>query len=100
MSDEQMRSFMERIAELEQDMTSADALVHSARLEPSENAKVVVVRKGKPLMTDGPFAETREQLGGFYIVEASDMDEALSWATRTSECIGRPIEVRAFAGMR
>ena len=100
MDDEQMRTFMQRIRELEQDMTSADALVRSARLEPSESAKVVAVRDGKPVTTDGPFAETKEQLGGFYIVEASDLDAALSWARKTSECVGKPIEVRAFADMR
>ena len=97
MGDEQMRTFMQRIGELEQDMTSSGALIHSARLASAEGAKVVAVRDGKPVVTDGPFAETKEQLGGFYIVEASDLDDALSWARRTSECIDKPIEVRAFA---
>jgi hypothetical protein len=100
MTEEQMKAFMRNVGELEQDMTAADALVYSARLEPAESAKVVAVRDGKPLTTDGPFAETKEQLGGFYIIDAEDFDEAVSWAQRTSECIGRPIEVRAFAAMR
>ena len=52
------------------------------------------------MITDGPFAETKEQLGGFYIVNAKDLDEALSWASKTTACIGPPIEVRPFAAAR
>ena len=48
------------------------------------------------LTTDGPFAEAKEHLGGFYIVEAEDLDGALAWGAKTSECIMRPIEVRPF----
>jgi hypothetical protein len=100
MTDEQMKEFMRNVRELEQEMTSADALVYSARLDAAENAKVVAVTNGKPLTTDGPFAETKEQLGGFYIINAANIDEALSWAQQTSECVARPIEVRPFAAMR
>ena len=50
-------------------------------------------------MTDGPFAETKEQIGGFYIIKAGNNDEALSWAQKTSACIGMPIEVRPFLNM-
>jgi hypothetical protein len=81
-------------------MTAADALVHSGRLAEAETARVVRAERGETLITDGPFAETKEQLGGFYIVNAKDMDEALSWASKTSACIGRPIEVRPFFGLR
>ncbi|CAN5685406.1 hypothetical protein BH20ACT23_BH20ACT23_12750 [soil metagenome] len=48
---------------------------------------------------DGPFAEAKEHLGGFYIVNAGDIDEALSWAQKTSACVGMPIEVRPFFEM-
>ena len=48
------------------------------------------------LTTDGPFAESREHLGGFYIVAAEDLDAALAWASKTSAIIGAPIEVRPF----
>ena len=48
------------------------------------------------MVTDGPFAEAKEHLGGFYIITAADLDEALEWAAKTSTCIGRPIEVRPF----
>jgi hypothetical protein len=58
---------------------------------------VVRVAGADVLTTDGPFIESREHLAGFYIIEAGDLDAALSWATRVSEAIDRPIEVRPFA---
>ena len=50
------------------------------------------------LTTDGPFVESKEHLGGFYIIQAKDLDAALAWATRVTEAIKVPIEVRPFAG--
>jgi hypothetical protein len=99
MTDEQMQDSMRRIGELEQEMASADALVYSGRLHGPETATVVTVTAGETLTTDGPFAEAKEHLGGFYIVDAGDIDEALSWAQKTSACVGRPIEVRPFFEM-
>ena len=49
------------------------------------------------LTTDGPFAESKEHLGGFYIIEAADLDAALGWASKVTACINVPIEVRPFA---
>jgi hypothetical protein len=51
---------------------------------------------GELLTTDGPFAESKEHLGGFYIIEANDLDAALAWAAKTTEAVGSPIEVRPF----
>jgi hypothetical protein len=99
MTSEQVQEFMRRVGELEQEMRTADALVYSGRLQGSEVARVVTVAGGKTLTTDGPFAETKEQLGGFYIVDAADIDEALSWAAKTSACVQKPIEVRPFFEM-
>ena len=48
------------------------------------------------LTTDGPFAESKEHLGGFYIIEAADLDAALAWASKTTACVAKPIEVRPF----
>ena len=64
------------------------------QLTPVEMATTVRVRDGKRVTTDGPFAETREQLGGFYIVEAKDLDEALSLAERIPSARMGSIEVR------
>jgi hypothetical protein len=63
-------------------------------LEPSSTATVVRVKSGKTVRTDGPFAETREQLGGFYIVEAKDLDEAVGLAARIPSAKTGAIEVR------
>jgi hypothetical protein len=67
-------------------------------LHGPETATVVRVSGGDALTTDGPFPESKEHLAGFYMIDAEDLDSALGWATRVSEAIGRPIEVRPFAG--
>jgi hypothetical protein len=100
MSDEEMRRGHEKIAGLEQEMEAAGALVLSARLDAPDSAAVVRTNGGKVTTTDGPFVESKEMLGGFYIVEAPDRQVALSWASKTSAAIGMPIEVRPFFGMR
>jgi hypothetical protein len=63
-------------------------------LQPSSTATTVRVREGKTLTTDGPYAETREQLGGYYLVEAKDLDEALKIAARIPGAKTGAIEVR------
>jgi len=63
-------------------------------LEPTSTATTVRVRNGKIAVTDGPFAETREQLGGFYLVEAKDLDEAVALAARIPSALVGSIEVR------
>lgn len=63
-------------------------------LEPTSTATTVRVREGKTLTTDGPFAETREQLGGYYVVEAADLDEAIKLAARIPGAKTGSIEVR------
>ena len=63
-------------------------------LQPTSTATTVRVREGKTLATDGPFAETREQLGGYYLVEAKDLDTAIALAARIPEAREGSIEVR------
>jgi hypothetical protein len=64
-------------------------------LQPTSTATTVTLKNGKPLSTDGPFAETKEQLGGYYLVEAKDLDEAMAIAARIpSVKVGGKIEVR------
>ena len=65
-----------------------------APLRPTATATTVRVREGKRLVTDGPFAETREQLGGYYLVEAKDLDEAIAIAARIPGARTGSIEVR------
>jgi hypothetical protein len=97
MSDDEMEQFMRRIGALEEEMRSAGAWVFSGRLEGPDTATVVRSDGGgEVVVTDGPFTEAKEHLGGFYIVEAEDLDAALAWGSKTAECIMRPIEVRPF----
>src|SRR3954451_16819519 len=63
-------------------------------LQPSSTATTVRVRDGEPLLTDGPFAETREQLGGYYLLECADLDEAIGWAAKIPGAAWGAVEVR------
>jgi len=99
-TDEQQREGFARVAGLEARMEAADAFVFSARLSEPSEAKVVRRGPGRPKHTDGPFAETKEYLGGFYLIDAPDDAAALEWAEQVSDAIGEPIEVRALAGSR
>ena len=96
-TDEEMRQSYERISLIETGMKSAGAWVFSGRLHAPDTATVVRVSGGETLTTDGPFAESKEHLGGFYIIEAEDLDAALAWASRVTAAVGAPIEVRPFA---
>ena len=69
-------------------------LVAGEPLEDTRSATTIKVKDGKTLRTDGPFAETREQLGGFYIVEAKDLDEAIALAARIPDAKDGCIEIR------
>ncbi len=101
MTEEQQREGYARIAGLEAEMEAANAFVFSARLSQPAEAKVVRRRgPGRPTATDGPFVETKEHLGGFYLIEAPDIEAAVDWASRVSEAIDEPIEVRPLAGSR
>lgn len=96
MTEDEMRRGYEQIASLESEMAAANALVFSGRLAEPRSAKVVRAQNGHPAMTDGPFLEAKESIGGFYILEAPDLEAATGWAARTSAAIGMPIEVRPF----
>ena len=96
MSEEEMRQFMERVGVLEQEMKSAGAWLFGGALHEPDTATVVRVSDGEVLTTDGPFAESKEHLGGFYINEAENLDAALAWASKTTAAVSKPIEVRPF----
>jgi hypothetical protein len=97
MTDEDMRRGFEQVGLLEEEMKASNALVFSGRLQDSDAARVVRPSKGRVRMTDGPYAETKEHIGGFYIIDAQDLEAALGWASRVTVAINTPIEVRAFA---
>ena len=81
-------------------MRAANALVFSGRLGGPTEARVVRTSNGRVRAIDGPYAETKEQLGGFYIIEASDLNAAVEWASKISLAIETPIEVRPFVDSR
>ena len=77
-----------------QDLSAKGQFLAASPLKPVATAKSVRIRDGKKLITDGPFAETREQLGGFYLVDARDEDEAIAIAARIPPARKGTIEVR------
>ena len=81
-------------ARLTQELDASGKHLAAAPLHPASTATSVRVRDGRPLVTDGPFAETREQLGGYYLVEAVDLDEAIAIAARVPAARAGTIEVR------
>ena len=87
------------LAALNQEMRGAGAWVFTARLHPASTATVVRVRDAETLLTDGPYTEGKEHLGGFTVIQAPDLDAALEWGRRMAEAIGLlPIEVRPLHG--
>jgi hypothetical protein len=97
MIDEEMRQSHRQLGILEEELKSAGAWVFSGRLHQPDTATVVRMSGGEVMTTDGPFAESKEHLGGFYIIQAADLDAALAWASKVTAAIRVPIEVRPFA---
>ena len=94
---EEMQGFMERVMTLEAEMDGAGAFVYGGALHGPEAASVVRPPGGDGVLTtDGPFIESKEQIGGFYIIQADDLDAALVWARKVADATRHPIEVRPF----
>ena len=81
-------------AQFAQDLNSSGQYLDASPLHPVATATSVRIREGKPLVTDGPFAETREQLGGYYLIEARDLDEAIGIAQRIPPARYGTVEIR------
>lgn len=89
---------MEDLAALNDELRTAGAWVFSAGLHPPESATVLRADGDELLMTDGPFTEGKEHLGGFTVIQAEDLDEALTWARKLAAILQPlPIEIRPFA---
>ena len=93
---EHMQEFMQRVVALEAEMDATGTWVFGGRLTDPDAATVVRAGEGDVVMTDGPFAESKEHIAGFYIINADDLDAALAWADKVTNAIGAPIEVRPF----
>jgi hypothetical protein len=94
---------MQNVSALIDEMKQSDAFVFSGGLHPPSAATVVRARGGNALITDGPFAETKEHIGGFVITKAPDLDQALEWARKLARALTLPgtdsglaVEVRPF----
>ena len=82
----------------EQELKAAGAWVFTAGLHPADTATVVRLQDGEVLITDGPFAEGKEHIGGFTIIKAPDLDAALEWSRKLTRATALPIEVRPIQG--
>jgi hypothetical protein len=97
LGEDELTSMMHEYRELTQSIAQSGNYKGGNRLQPTKLATTVRVRDGKRQTTDGPFAETREQLGGYYLVEAADLDEAIAIAARIPGARIGSIEVRPVA---
>jgi hypothetical protein len=96
MTDQEMQQSWKEIQVLNEELRAAGAWVFGGALHEPDTATIVRISEGEVLTTDGPFAESKEHLGGFYIIEADDLDAALAWAAKTTAAVRKPIEVRPF----
>ena len=94
MSEEEGRQVMEAYGTYTQELEGSGAMVGGNALQPTQTATTVRVRNDETLTTDGPFAETKEQLGGYYIVDVPSEDDALAWAEKIPSARYGRVEVR------
>jgi hypothetical protein len=93
--DDMQRAF-QAVDQLNADLQSAGVWVFAGGLQPASLATVVRDEDGEVVVTDGPFAESKEHIGGFWIIEVDDLDAALAWAAKATRACGEPVEVRPF----
>jgi hypothetical protein len=91
-----MQQAFEQVDAFNAEIQGAGVWVFGGGLAEPTSATVVRATDGDPILTDGPFAETKEQLGGFWIITAPDLDAALAWAAKGSAACMGPVEVRPF----
>ena len=94
----ELEPVMRELGRVAQDMTDAGALVFQGGLFPPDTATVVRYRDGDTMLTDGPFTEGKEYLGGLWIIRVADLDDALGYARRITAATTLPVEVRPFQG--
>jgi hypothetical protein len=92
--EDELRALYQEYFRLGDDLRSQRKLISSEELAPTGTATTVQVRSGDTLVTDGPFAETKETLGGYYLIEADSLDEAIEWASRIPAARTGKVEIR------
>jgi hypothetical protein len=95
-SEDEIQRAYRQVDEFNTELQTSGSWVFAGGLHPASTATVVRVQDGETITTDGPFAETKEQLGGFWVIEAADLDAALALATKASAACMAPVEVRPF----
>ena len=95
---EEMQPAFEAVAAFNETAQDAGIWVFAGGLLPGDQAKVVDNTGAAPIVTDGPYLETKEWIGGFWVFELPDLDAALQWATSASKACGGKVEVRPFEG--
>jgi hypothetical protein len=93
---EALNKIMSDVLAVQKEMQTAGVWVFSGGLHPPRSATVLRHQNGEVVLTDGPFVDTKEQIGGITIVQVSDLDAALDWARKFARAIATPIEVRPF----
>lgn len=93
---EALQKIMRDVQAVHEEMQAAGAWVFGGGLYPANTATVLRQQGGEIIVTDGPFIESKEQIGGFSVVKAPDLDAALAWGRKLVRAIGVPIEVRPF----
>ena len=96
MSPDDMQKIFDAVDVFNAEVKDAGAWVFAGGLHPPSTATTVRSDDGKVTVTDGPYAETKEQIGGFWIIDAPDLDAALAWATKGSAACAGAVEVRPF----
>ena len=91
-----MQKIFDDVDKVNAELQAAGAWVFAGGLHPADVATVAQVRDGDVVLTDGPFAESKEHIGGFWVIEAADLDAALAWAKKCTVACAAPVEVRPF----
>ena len=98
LTEEEMQESFRTTEAFNDELQKTGHWVFAGGLTHPSGATVVDGRKGENIVTDGPYAEAKEQLGGFWVIEAADLDEALEIGRRASEACVHPVEIRPFEG--
>jgi hypothetical protein len=93
---EALKNIMRDVSAVQKDMQSAGAWVFSGGLHPANTATVLRQQNGNIITTDGPFIESKEQIGGITVLKAPDLDAAIQWAEKLARATTTPVEVRPF----
>lgn len=93
---DEMQKAYDAVNEFNAELQSAGTWVFAGGLQPASIATVVREEEGEVVVTDGPFTESKEHIGGFWIIEVDDLDAALAWASKATRACRAPVEVRPF----